>query len=530
MAIIAPPNPADSSTILSTKQSIRAMLGLCLVMVLIAIDQTVVGTALPTIAAELNGFEFYAWVATASLLTSVITVPIFGRLGDYYGRKPFVVASIILFTISSVLCALSGSMGQLVMARGLQGIAGGMLMGTAFTSVADLFPDPRVRLHWQVMISASYGIASGIGPTLGGFLTQYAGWRSIFFINVPVGLLGALIVWHYLPHIRQPQASAIKLDWQGALLMALGLGGLQLIVQFLPSQGASWLVLGLALLTVAAFVALVYWEKHCSAPLFPLEIFHNKSLAALFALSFFVGTIMFSILFYAPLLFQGGFGFSPKKAGLFITPLVVFLTVGSIFNSRIVTRMRNPNLMLYIGFALLGVVCLGMIMTHENTPEWVILVYMLFGGLGLGFILPNLNVFAQEAAGRSHLGIATALVQSVRMIGGMLGLAVVGSMVSHYYASGVQQAMQIHNSGSWRHMLEDPQIVVDALAKNRFMAHLQSLGLDGAPLIEAARESLVAAIHSGQLAVLVAVALALLWLRRLPIVSFSRTAAPEIGD
>ncbi len=527
MASIAPPNPADAGTALTVKQSLHAMLGLCLVMVLVSIDQTVVGTALPTIAAELNGFEFYAWVATASLLTSIITVPIFGRLGDYYGRKPFVVASIALFSLSSALCGLSDSMGQLIMARGLQGIAGGMLLGTAFTSVADLFPDPHARMRWQVMISASYGISSGIGPTLGGFLTEYAGWRSIFFVNVPVGLLGVFIVWRYLPHIRQPQAGAIKLDWQGALLVALGLGGLQLAVQFLPSQGASLPMLGLALLTVAAFVALVYWEKRSAAPLFPLEIFRNKSLAALFVLSFFTGVVMFSILFYAPLLFQGGFGFSPKKAGLIITPLVVFLTVGSILNSRVVTRMRNPNVMLYLGFALLGLLCLGLITAHDRTPEWVVMVYMVLGGIGLGFILPNLNVFAQESAGRSYLGIATALVQSVRMIGGMLGLAVVGSMVTHYYAGGVRKAIESHNPGSWGRILEDPQVVVNVVAKNRFIADLHSLGLDGAPFIEAARESLVSAIHSGQLAVLVAVVLALVWLRRLPRVSFSRAAAPD---
>ena len=198
---------------LSVRQLALAMLGLGFVVMMTAIDQTVVGTALPTIAAELNGFEFYAWVATANLLTAVITIPIFGRLGDYYGRRPFILVAIGLFIGSSILCGTADSMLHLIIARALQGLAGGMMMSTAFTSVADLFPDPHARLRWQVMISGAYGVASGIGPTLGGFLTQYAGWRSIFFVNVPIGLMGLFLVWRFLPHIRQIQGRTIRLDW-----------------------------------------------------------------------------------------------------------------------------------------------------------------------------------------------------------------------------------------------------------------------------------------------------------------------------
>ncbi|HEY9278444.1 MAG TPA: MDR family MFS transporter [Eoetvoesiella sp.] len=526
MSHIAPSEPSRNESVLSTKQSLQAMLGLCLVTMLMSIDQTMVGTALPTVVAELNGFEFYAWVATASMLTSVITIPIFGRLGDYYGRKPFIVTSIALFTFCSVLCGMSGSMLQLVLARALQGIALGMLMGTSFTSIADLFPDPHVRLRWQAMFSAAYGISSGIGPTLGGFLTQYIGWRSIFFVNVPIGLLGFFIVWRCLPHIRQLQAPAMRLDWQGAVLVALGLGGLQLAVQFLPSIGITWPMLGLVLFTVVAFTGLVYWEKNHPAPLLPPELFRNKSLAALFFLSFFCGAIMFTLLFYAPLLFQGGFGFSPQKAGLLITPLVVFLTVGSILNGRIVTRVRNPNVMLYTGFSLLGICLLGIVFTHQGTPDLVIIGYMVVGGLGLGFIMPNLNIFAQETAGRSQLGIATAVVQSVRMIGAMLGLAVVGSLVTHYYTAGVRDTVRKYESATWHKLLEDPQLIVNVSARNSFLERLNSMGLDGTPFIEAARVSLVSAIHSGQFVLLLAVILALFWVRRLPPVRFSRVVHP----
>lgn len=179
------------------RESLMAMLGISFVTMLVALDQTVVGTALPTIVAELKGFDLYAWVATSYLLTSVITVPIFGRLGDYYGRKPFVIASIIVFTVASVLCGLANSMMFLVLARGLQGIGGGMLVGTAFACIADLFPDSVVRLRWQVLMSSAFGIANAVGPSLGGILTQYYGWRSVFYVNLPVGVLSLFFVWRF---------------------------------------------------------------------------------------------------------------------------------------------------------------------------------------------------------------------------------------------------------------------------------------------------------------------------------------------
>ena len=529
MAPIAAPDKTESGRVLSVRQSLKAMLGLCFLIMMVAIDQTVVGTAMPTIVAELNGFELYAWVATAYLLTSVITIPIFGRLGDYYGRKPFVVVSIVVFTVASILCGMSNTMLQLVLARALQGVGGGMLIGTAFACVPDLFPDTRVRLRWQVLMSASFGIANAVGPSLGGFLTQYMGWRSVFYVNVPIGLLSFWFVWRCLPHIRQMQAGSIRLDWQGALLIALGLGSLQLLVELLPVYGGSLSMAALGIFSVVAFVALFYWERHCPEPLLPLEMFRNKSLAALFTLSFFTGFVMFALMFYAPLLFQGGFGLSPQAAGLLVTPLVVFITVGSITNSRLITRLSKSNMMLFIGFTLLAVGSTGVIFTYKATPSWAVLLYMMLVGTGIGFIMPNLTVFAQEMAGRAHLGIATALLQSVRMIGGMLGMAVVGSMVSHYYASSVRSAVQSQDSAAWLPQLQDLQVLVNHSVQTAFLERLQTMGVDGAPLIDLARQALVFAIHSGMWTVLFVALLGLVWARRVPPIRFSRGISSKDG-
>lgn len=528
-------SPAYSAgQVLPFRESLQAMLGLAFVVMLVALDQTVVSTALPTMVAELKGFELYAWVATAYLLMSVITVPIFGRLGDFYGRKPFVVAAIIVFIAASVLCALADSMLFLVIARGLQGVGGGMLLGTALASIPDLFPDSRVRLRWQVIISSAFGIANATGPSLGGYLTEAYGWRSLFFINLPVGLLSLWFVWRYLPHLRRPQSSArIKLDWLGAALIAVGLGTLQLSVELLPQHGFNVATMSLLVASAVALAVLWQWEKRCSHPILPLDMFSNPRLGPLFLLALFSGFVMFSLLIYAPLMFQGGFGMSPREAGLIITPLVVCITVGSIINGRIVTRLRSPGRMLYIGFALLAVSCVCMTFATRTTSHGQLLFFMLMGGLGLGFVNPNLMIFSQTMAGRELLGIATAMQQSLRMVGGMLGTALIGTLVSRHYASTMSAALNSTHAEQWTSVFADPQILVDKAAQATLLSQLQQAGHDGAMLLAQAREALVGSINLGLAMAAVVAAIAVWRVRRVPHVplvapqSEAARAAPE---
>jgi MFS family permease len=219
---------------------------------------------------------------------------------------------------------------------------------------------------------------------------------------------------------------------------------------------------------------------------------------------------------------------SPKDAGMMITPLVVFITIGSIVNGRIVTRLKNANLMLYVGFALLAVSCLGIVVATHNMPRSLLLVIMLLGGLGLGFVMPNLTVFAQQTAGRAHLGIATALLQSLRMIGGMIGTALTGTLVSHLYASGVSLALEKDHAMRWVGDLSDPQILINREGQQALLSQLTAAGHSGAMLLEAAREALVAAIHIG-LAVAAVVAVVSLWQsRRVPPVRLKGPQEPVI--
>ncbi len=504
--------------ILPFRESLLAMLGLAFVIMLVGLDSTVVGTALPTIVAELHGFDLYGWVATSYLLTSVITVPIFGRLGDYYGRKPFVVASIVLFTCASMLCGIADNMLWLVIGRGFQGIGGGMLVGTAMTCIPDLFPGPRVRLRWQVLMSTGFGISTAVGPSLGGFLTQNWGWRWVFFVNLPIGILSLFFVWNFLPHLRHTDHDAkIRIDWQGSLLIAASLGCLQLFVEMLPKHGMSFGMLLLFVFSLAAFYALWKWEHHTAQPILPFNLLYHPRLWALFLLSLLSGFVMFSLMLYAPLLYQGGFGLSPQEAGLLITPLVACIMIGSISNGRIITRIKNPTTMLTIGYGLLAVACVGVVISGRATSHGVIACFMLAGGLGLGYILPNLTIFIQEEAGREHLGIATALMQSLRMIGSMLGTAITGTLINHMYASGVRQALNADQSGAWLPSFADPQILVSHVMQTTVLSHLTDAGnLHGPALLAAARDALISAIHTG-VGVAVVVALFAIWLvRRVP--------------
>ncbi|WP_193088565.1 MDR family MFS transporter [Advenella sp. FME57] len=510
-----------SGRLLPFRQSLMAVLGICFVGMLVGLDQTIVGTALPTIVAELNGFELYAWVGTSYLLASVITVPICGRLSDYYGRKPFVVASVIIFTIASMLCGMAGSMTQLVLARALQGIGGGMLVGTAFACVPDLFPDAKVRLRWQILLSSSFGIASAIGPSLGGFLTEYYGWRSVFYVNLPVGLVSLFFIWQYLPLIRYKREQTIRLDWQGAVLIALFLGCLQLAVELFATHGVSWQVGLFSVVSVLAFIVLIRWERRCAFPLLPLEVFRDRSLGTMFTLSLLTGFVMFGMLFYIPLLLQGGFGYSPNDAGMLVTPLVVCITVGSILSGRIVIRLARPNWILYIGFVLTAIAVAGVVFYDRDMSQLVFLLYMTLGGVGLGFIMPNLTIFSQELSGRNNLGIVTALVQSIRMIGGMLGTAIIGTMVNYYYVAGIQADANKMGSQQLLLALSDPQLLVRTDSQAGLITEMASLGQDALPWLQLAREHMVDAIESGLIVVFAVNVIALLWLYRLPLIRFT---------
>jgi len=516
--------------VLPFRESLLAMIGISLVNMLTALDQTVVSTALPSIVSELKDFELYAWVVTSYLLASVVTVPVFGRLGDLFGRKPFVIIAICTFTAASVLCGLAHSMSFLLAARALQGIGGGMMVATAYAAIPDLFPDAHTRVKWQVIMAAAYGIGTAAGPSLGGFLSQHYTWRSTFLINLPVGLLSVLCVIFYLPSFRIRRTEKIQIDWGGALLVALALGCSQMCVELLAKEGWNFAT-GTLILVVAVSSWLLLWcERRASHPIIPLDLFRDRSLNVVFFLSVLIGFLMFSLLFFSPLLLQGGFRMSPEAAGVLVTPLAACVAVGSILNSRIVTRVRNPTLILTTGYSLLAVSGFALALVESNTPHAWLECALLAGGIGMGFIFSNLNVFAQELVGPGRFGITTAVIQSTRMIGGMLGTALIGMLVTRIYSVRAPAALT-----DWKEVLspailqrlQDPQTLVDSHGEALLLTQFSKLGLDGSTVLHILRQTLVTSIHFGFL-VTALVAVIAIW--KVRSISHIRFARPTIGS
>lgn len=492
------PSSSSNGQPLSSHAAFLAMLGISFVTMLVALDQTVVATALPDIVTELHGFYLYAWVTTAYLLTSVITVPIFASLGDFFGRRPFLIVSSVLFVASSVLCGVSQTMEMLVFSRGIQGIAGGMLVGTAFASVADLFPDVRIRLKWQMMISLTFGISNVIGPSLGGFITEAWGWRWIFLVNLPIGLFALYFVWRYLPHIKQVNTSEkFHMDWGGLVSITVALGALQLGVEMMPKNGLSLSVIAMLFVSVVGFATLIQFEKRAQQPIVPLDMMRHPILVRLFIFSVILGFVVFALLMYLPLLFQGGMHLTPHQSGLLITPLVVCITVASMTNNKIVTRLPNPNMMLYMGFSLVAVCCIGVMLLEKNTSHTLIALLMVVGGLGIGFVMPNLTIFTQQTSPKAYLGISTGMIQSLRMVGGMLGTAMCGVLVSSIYESQVTSLLDKQHAMDWHPVFVNPEILMNQSEQQTVLAQMQKVALDGEMVLESARTVLIQSVHSG---------------------------------
>jgi len=360
--------------------SLAAMVGISLAFMLIALNTSVVGTAMPSIVADLSGYALYQWSASAFLVGNAVMIPITGRLGDLYGRKPFVLASVLLFALASIACGASQTMLQLVLARACQGLAGGMLLGVASACVPDLFPDEVQRVRWQVLLSVGYGLALAVGPWMGGWLTENVGWRYVFYINLPVAIAALLMVWVYFPHILHHQvrvAGGRSIDWLGALLLLLAMGGLLGAAEHCQLYGfASVQALGVWAVTGALTYGFFRHQYHTAAPIVPPEILANEGARRLMLLGMLTGLTMFMLIFYTPLLLQGSFGHSPHQAGVVMTPLLVFITVGSIVNSRLLPRLQRAERLVAWGQMGTMLSCLALTQVDATTPKALLMAVL----------------------------------------------------------------------------------------------------------------------------------------------------------
>ena len=512
---------------------IFALAGVLLSILVAALDQTIVGTALPRIIAELQGFDRYSWVYTSYLLTATIAIPIAGKLSDQFGRKPIMLFGLIVFVVGSMLSGASQSMNQLIAFRGLQGIGAGALQSGAFASIGDLF-SPVERGRWQGVIAASFGIATIFGPALGGWITDNPGWRWVFYVNLPVGIIAFVTLFFGFPSVRR-QAGRRRIDWLGVGAIVAAVVPLQIGLTWAggayPWASAQVIIaLGLSALM---FVAFGIVERLAPEPLLPLDLFRNQIFSAAAAASFFVGPLLLGLGAFLPLFVQGVLGQTATSSGEIITPLSLGSVITNIIGGQIISRTGRYRRIALLGMVLMiaGIALIvGMGATTDNAT---VVRNMVITGLGFGFVLPVYTLAVQNALPYNRLGVVTASVQFTRSIGSTLGVTVLGTVLADVYANKFAQVQTpaLHQvlsaAAAHGHALpSDPQVLVSPQAQAAIQeGFVQVLGPQAGnalyhDFLTAVQTSLLDGLHAVFFALLLTALLALvatLFLKEIPL-------------
>jgi EmrB/QacA subfamily drug resistance transporter len=423
------PEEAPGPTYLSHRQIIIVLFGVMAGMLLFALDQGIVGTALPRIVSELGGLDKLSWVVTAYLLTSTATTPLWGKISDLYGRRLIFQVAIVIFLAGSALSGLSQNMGQLIGFRAVQGVGGGGLFAIALSIIGDVIP-PRERGRYQGYFGAVFGVSSVAGPLLGGWLTDGPGWRWIFYINLPVGLAALVVTSMVLrmPVIRRQH----KIDYLGAATIV---GAVTCLLLYLDWRGNDYgwtdpfalaLVAGTVLLA-GLFVAI---ERRADEPIIPMRLFRNPvfSVGNLFA--FLAGVAMFGTIIFLPVYLQAVKGFSPTESGLALLPAIVGIFSTSITSGQLITRTGRYKIFPVIGAVVMTVAMFLLSRLGVDTPFWQVALYEYLFGAGLGFTMQTIVTAVQNSVEYRDMGAATSSTTFFRQMGGSVGAAVFGAVLS----------------------------------------------------------------------------------------------------
>jgi EmrB/QacA subfamily drug resistance transporter len=419
--------------------------GLVLGMLLAALDSTIVSTALPTIVGELGGLARLSWVVTAYLLAQTVVTPLYGKLGDLYGRKGILQSAIVLFLVGSALCGLSRNMTQLIVFRAIQGLGGGGLTVTTQAVVGDIVP-PRERGRYQGIFGAVFGLASIAGPLLGGYFTSQLTWRWIFYINLPLGVVALVVIAATLPATGERRQPSI--DYAGTALLAICLSAIVLVsdVSGTTRPLMSPAMLALVVLAIVTLAAFLVAERRAREPVLPLRLFANRAFWVTSAVGLIVGFALFGSVTYLPVFLQVVKGESPTASGLQMLPMMMGMLVTSIASGQIISRTGRYKIFPIAGMLVMS---LGLYLLSRMTAETTVIaasVTMLVLGLGLGMVMQVLVIAVQNAVDYRDLGVATSGATLFRLVGGSLGTAVLGAI----FASGLAHALARLLPGSAR--------------------------------------------------------------------------------
>jgi EmrB/QacA subfamily drug resistance transporter len=485
---------------------------LMLVLLLASLDQTIVSTALPTIVGDLGGLSKLSWVVTAYLLASTVVGPLYGKIGDLYGRKLVLQTAIVIFLVGSALCGLSRNMEELIAFRALQGLGGGGLMVVSIAVIGDVVP-PRDRGRYQGFFGAVFGVSTVIGPLLGGFFVDHLSWRWIFYVNLPIGAL-ALVVIAAVFHSRAEHVKR-SIDYLGAALLA---GGLAAIVLYTSLGGTeyAWGAPGMVALIVggaALLVGFVLVERRAAEPILPLALFRNRIFTVSSVIGFVVGLGLFGAVTYLPLYLQNVKGHSPTVSGLLLTPMMAGVLVTSITSGQLISKYGRYRPFPIAGTAVMVVGFTLLSRLEPDTSTALGGLYMLVLGFGLGMTMQVLVLAAQNAVDYEYLGVATSGSTLFRQVGGSIGVAAFGAVFANHFAANLAKSFP---GGS---------VALPAAPNPAAIAHLPP------PVHEAYVNALTDALQPVFLiaAAVALVAFALTWLlRELPLKTTAQ--APDVGD
>jgi EmrB/QacA subfamily drug resistance transporter len=489
------------SETLSRRRLFSILLGVILGMLLAALDQTIVGTALPRIVANLGGLDHYAWVVTAYLLASTVSIPIWGKLSDIYGRRTFFILGMVIFLIGSALAGTSQNMTQLIIYRGIQGVGAGAMMPIALAIIGDIFP-PAERGKWQGLIVAVFGLASIVGPTLGGWITDNWGWRWVFYVNMPVGVIAILTAGIVMPKIVIRRQHII--DYLGVITLIAGAVPLLLAFSWAGTQYAwgSWQIIGSFIFSAVMLVIFVLVERRAAEPIISPQLFKNSIFTTSTIAMFLVSAGMFGAILYLPLFVQGVLGNSATNSGLVLTPLMLGFIFSSIVGGQLLSRTGRYKILAMGGFVVAAV---GMFLLSRMTPatsQGEVVRNMLVTGLGIGVMMSLFTIVVQNAFPYRQLGEVTASLTFFRSIGSTMGVAVMGTIMTN----GFQNALQSNIPATLKRIipanrlaqLENPQLLLAPDFVAKIQHNFAALGPQGLvifrQLIEAIQKSLSTAI------------------------------------
>ncbi|MBM7661918.1 EmrB/QacA subfamily drug resistance transporter [Bacillus mesophilus] len=424
---------------LDMKKKITIMVAVVSVLLFSALNMTIVGTALPKIVSSIGGLDYFDWVFTIYMLTSSITAILVGKLSDIYGRKIFLQVGIIIFSTGSLLSGFSEDIIQLIIYRGIQGFGGGMLMSISFATVGDLF-SPRERGRWQGILGGTFGLASLLGPTLGGYIVDNFDWSWVFWVFLPFGVIAFILISRLYPVIKSTKKESV--DYLGSLVLTITLVSLLLGFTWADSK-YEWVspqIIGLFGTSILGLVAFIIIESKVKSPVVPLFLFKNSVFTISNIVSFLIGIGMFSVIMYVPFFVQGVAGSSATTSGLVEMAMTIAMVVSSGTAGFLITKTGKYKIMAIVGLVIMAI---GVYMNSQLTADstlFNVIINLMVIGFGLGVTFPVFNLTVQNAVKHKYLGVATATSQLFRELGGTIGVAIMGSIMGRILTEQIQQA------------------------------------------------------------------------------------------